>query len=231
MGGISEAEVFLYINALFFSVCAMTVFAIARRNAFWCRARQLTTLQVNKRPRLPRYIGAAVLVTFASAASAYLLFPSAPSRAAPTLAREPLSVDYFTPSVVLESKDATPDTKIITLRVDPALIPPRLMHRSVPFTNEADSEERTHKPIYSVFVKDSDIQVERPYTPLECVDEEGKMDFWVKRYEKGEVGRWLHARKVGDTVELRGPELTWDWSWRQDDWDEVVMVGRTLATA
>jgi cytochrome-b5 reductase len=192
-----------------------------------CRARQLTTLQANQRPRLPRYIGAALLATLASAASAYLLLPSAPSRAAPTLAREPLSVDYFTPSVVLESKDATPDTKIITLRVDPTLIPPRL----VPSTNETDSEERTHRPIYSVFVKDSDIQVERPYTPLECADEEGKMHFWIKKYEKGEVGRWLHARKVGDTVELRGPELSWDWSWRQDDWDEVVMVGRTLAAA
>lgn len=192
------------------------------------RARQLTTLQANQRPRLPRYIGAALLATFASAASAYLLLPSAPSRAAPTLAREPLSVDYFTPSVVLESKDATPDTKIITLRVDPTLIPPRLKHQLVP---ETDLEKRTHRPIYSVFVKDSDIQVERPYTPLECADEEGKMHFWIKKYEKGEVGRWLHARKVGDTVELRGPELSWDWSWRQDDWDEIVMVGRTLAAA
>lgn len=170
----------------------------------------------------PRYVRLAVLASFASAASAYLLLPSAPSRAAPTLAGEPLSVNHFTPSVVLESNDATLDTKLITLRIDPALVPPRLIRRS----GDAVSAKRSDTPIYSLFLKHSDIQVERPYTPLECADEEGKMHFWIKKYAKGEVGRWLHAKKVGDAVELRGPELTWDWSWRQGDWDQVVMVGK-----
>ena len=197
----------------------MPAFALCRR--------QLTTSQANQRPRLPRYIGVAVLATFASAASAFFLLPSAPSRAAPTLAREPLSVNHFTPSVVLESKDATPHTKLITLRIDPALVPPRLIRRSASSSGEPVSAVRCDAPIYSVFLKHSDIQVERPYTPLECADEEGNMHFWIKKYDKGSVGRWLHAKKVGDTVELRGPELTWDWSWRQGDWDEVIMVGRS----
>ncbi|KAK2466478.1 hypothetical protein APHAL10511_002120 [Amanita phalloides] len=187
----------------------MTLFAVARcRPRLVFLTRQLT-IQAHQRSGLR--VGAALLTAFACTASAYLFLPSTQSRAAP----EQLSVQHFTPSTVIASEDASQDTKLITLRVNPALIPTRLLRHSV-------SASR----IYSVFVKDSDIQVERPYTPLECADMEGRMKFWVKKYEKGEVGRWLHARKVGDVVELRGPELTWDWSWRpsDDEWDEVVMI-------
>ncbi|CAL1700905.1 unnamed protein product [Somion occarium] len=48
------------------------------------------------------------------------------------------------------------------------------------------------------------------------------MKFWIKKYPKGEVGKWLHSKKVGDTIEIRGPLMTWPW---QDDiWDEIVMI-------
>ena len=52
------------------------------------------------------------------------------------------------------------------------------------------------------------------------------MRFWVKRYEKGEVARWLHAKRVGENVEIRGPVQTW--GWREGVWDEVVMVSALL---
>jgi cytochrome-b5 reductase len=77
-------------------------------------------------------------------------------------------------------------------------------------------------PIWSVYIKDDDIQVERPYTPLEGIDEHGHMLFWVKKYEKGEVGRWLHSKHAGDIVEIRGPVKTW--IWQEDTWDEIIMV-------
>lgn len=48
------------------------------------------------------------------------------------------------------------------------------------------------------------------------------MRFWVKKYERGEVGRWFHRRKVGETVEIRGPVRTFEWD--EGAWDEVVMV-------
>jgi len=73
-----------------------------------------------------------------------------------------------------------------------------------------------------MYIKDSDIQVERPYTPLEGIDARGQLHFWVKRYEGGEVGRWLHERKVGEKVEMRGPVHIREW--RDGEWDEVVMV-------
>ncbi|GAV99413.1 ferredoxin reductase-like protein [Lentinula edodes] len=37
------------------------------------------------------------------------------------------------------------------------------------------------------------------------------MSFWIKKYEHGEVGRWLHSKKVGDEIEIRAPLQTWLW--------------------
>lgn len=103
----------------------------------------------------------------------------------------------------------------MTLTVPPNLLPP--LHGSV------------FAPVWSIFIKDDDIQVERPYTPLEGIDEAGRMKFWIKRYPKGEVGRWLHSKNVGDTVEIRGPLRTW--TWLENTWDEVVMVSQPYFTA
>jgi len=117
-----------------------------------------------------------------------------------------LSPSYFTPALLTSIQTCGPDTKLLTLTVPSQYIPR-------PFLS---------KPIWSVFIKDDDIQVERPYTPLRGIDDNGRMMFWIKKYSKGEVGRWLHSKNVGDTIELRGPSQTWNW---QDDmWDEVIMV-------
>ena len=71
-------------------------------------------------------------------------------------------------------------------------------------------------------MKDTDIQIERPYTPLEGMSESGEMEFWIKRYPDGEMGRWLHSKKVGDIIEIRGPECTWNCDF--GSWDDIVMV-------
>jgi NAD(P)H-flavin reductase len=81
------------------------------------------------------------------------------------------------------------------------------------------------KRLWSIEVKQPDIQVVRRYTPLplyyqqykegnetkallrmigEDVDE-GRMVLIVKRYDDGEVSRYLHKLPVGSDVEIRGP--------------------------
>lgn len=105
-----------------------------------------------------------------------------------------------------------PDTRLITLTV------PR---QSLP-----DLQDASFSPIWSIFIKDDDIQVERPYTPLEGVDAQGNMKLWIKKYPKGEVGRWLHSKAVGEQIEIRGPLKTWPWQMEQ--WDEIIMVSRVL---
>ena len=131
------------------------------------------------------------------------------SRSAPTYDTRPLSPLYFTPTTLTSSEPSGPDTKLLTLTISPDLLPPR-------------DDPSIFATIWSVFIKDNDIQVERPYTPLEGVDEHGRMLFWIKMYEKGEVGRWLHSKKVGDSVEIRGPLKTW--TWQDDVWDDVILV-------
>jgi cytochrome-b5 reductase len=86
----------------------------------------------------------------------------------------------------------------------------------------ASSSPSSFDPIWSIFIKDDDIQVERPYTPLFGIDEKGTIKLWVKRYSRGEVGRWLHSKRAGDTIEIRGPLQTFPF--REGKWDEVVMV-------
>lgn len=71
-------------------------------------------------------------------------------------------------------------------------------------------------------MKDSDLQIERCFTPLEGTSESGEIKLWVKKYPKSEVGSWLHSKNAGDEIEIRGPEQTW--AWRDGEWDEVIMV-------
>ncbi|KAH9899970.1 ferredoxin reductase-like C-terminal NADP-linked domain-containing protein [Cubamyces lactineus] len=140
--------------------------------------------------------------------ASYFLWPD-PSRAAPTKTNALLSPTHFTP-VEVTSTETCPDpsTRLMTLTV------PR---QSIPSTDQAAFE-----PIWSVYIKDDDIQVERPFTPLEGIDSEGRIKLWVKKYEKGEVARWLHSKHVGDKIEIRGPIKTW--SWKENEWDEIVMI-------
>ena len=157
---------------------------------------------------LPRHKRVVICtVAFLAGLSFYFVLPD-PSRSAPTLKRDPLSPRHFTPTTVIENDEAGPDTKLLRLAVKPEIL-------------KATDPEGL-KAIWSVFIKDDDIQVERPYTPLYGIDEHGHMVFWIKKYPKGEVGRWLHAKQAGQTIELRAPLATW--KWQDNTWDEVVMV-------
>ncbi|KAG6873738.1 hypothetical protein C0995_011557 [Termitomyces sp. Mi166 len=161
---------------------------------------------------VPRYACLAVGAGVALGLSFYLFYPD-PSRSAPTSTTNPLSPSHFTPSKVSMNEPSGPDTKLLELVVPPELLPG---------SAASDSSGSPFTPIWSIYIKDDDIQVERPYTPLEGVDEDGRMLFWIKKYPKGEVGRWLHSKTSGETIELRGPLRTWPW--REGEWDEIVMV-------
>ena len=116
----------------------------------------------------------------------------------------------WTPVSLIASEETSKDTRLLTLSIPRHLIP------SSSFT----------RPIWSIYIKDDDIQVERPYTPLEGIDEDGNIKLWVKKYPKGEVGRWLHSKQPGERIEIRGPLQTWLHERHSDEWDEIIMVGR-----
>ncbi|KAJ6516180.1 ferredoxin reductase-like C-terminal NADP-linked domain-containing protein [Mycena sanguinolenta] len=155
------------------------------------------------RPRVVSLVG----VAGTGAAVAYLFWPEK-TRHAPTVDDASLSPSHFTRATLTESRQSGPNTKLLVL--------------TVPGFAKSKQNASQMAPIWSVYIKDDDIQVERPYTPLEGIDEHGQMHFWIKKYPKGEVARWLHSKKVGDQVEFRGPLSTW--AWEEDAWDEIVMI-------
>ncbi|CAO1624533.1 unnamed protein product [Parajaminaea phylloscopi] len=81
--------------------------------------------------------------------------------------------------------------------------------------------------IYSLSVKQPDIQIERSYTPLETPERAaslGKLDLIIKRYDNGEMGRYLHSLRPGqDGVEVRGWLETWKPS-SPAALEEIVMI-------
>lgn len=148
-------------------------------------------------------LGAAGLV------AAYFLWPDI-YRGAPTISNAALSPAHFTPAIVTATEECkTPNTRLITLTVPKEAMPLR--------------QEGLFSPIWTIYVKDDDIQVERAYTPLEGIDKNGRVKFWTKRYAKGEVGRWLHSKRIGEKIEIRGPLRSYPWLYER--WDEVVLVG------
>ena len=119
-----------------------------------------------------------------------------------------LAPTKWSPVSLVASEATSKDTRLLTLSIPSHLIP----------------SPSSTRPIWSIYIKDDDIQVERPYTPLGGIDEDGNIKLWVKKYPKGEVGRWLHSKKPGERIEIRGPLQTWLHEWHPDEWDEIVMV-------
>lgn len=116
----------------------------------------------------------------------------------------------WTQSIIIDTKDATPGTKLITVTL-PSNRTPKITDK--------------YRPIWHAFVNDDDIMVQRPYTPLTGFDVGNTMQFWVKSYEQGEVGRWLNTRERGTVVDVRGPIPTWT---PDEDIDELVFVSSLL---
>ncbi|KAH9482406.1 NADH-cytochrome b5 reductase 2 [Psilocybe cubensis] len=146
-----------------------------------------------------------VLIAFCAGFSIYFFLDEPASQ----FERPSNSPNKFILSKVISNEDSGPGTKLLKIAAPTYFLP---------HNNTANSFD----PIWSVYIKDDDIQVERPYTPLNGVDENGQMTFWIKKYPNGEVGRWLHTKRIGEPIEFRGPLTTW--TWREDTWDEVVMI-------
>ncbi|KAF5321649.1 hypothetical protein D9619_001002 [Psilocybe cf. subviscida] len=149
-----------------------------------------------------------IAIAFAGGFSIYF-FLEDPAVLPPRPEQPPIPATQYVPTKLVSSEESGPDTKLMKIAAPLNLYP-------------RQDEHGTFDPVWSVFVKDDDIQVERAYTPLNGVDGDGNMLFWIKKYPNGEVGRWLHSKAPGDTIEVRGPLKTWPW--KEDTWDEVVMI-------
>lgn len=91
-------------------------------------------------------------------------------------------------------------------------------------------QKMTSNKIWSVEVKQPEIMIVRNYTPLplklvtaadndyelEQMDiqngdtNEGKLLFYIKNYDNGEVARWMRNLDVGSRIDLRGPFIEYE---------------------
>lgn len=111
---------------------------------------------------------------------------------------------------------------------------PKFHHWQYSFLTSPDAKSLWNgsEKLWSVEIKQPDINVVRSYTPLplyfmkseytknnlrkpllkiihpetEEYDKDGTMCLYVKRYENGEVSRYITDKNVGDELELRGPK-------------------------
>lgn len=117
--------------------------------------------------------------------------------------------DYkFVPATLQSSEPTGKDAKVFRLQLPLGSLP--------------DDKDKVLRPIWSINFKHPDIQIERAYTPLEGVSDNGEIIFWIKKYDHGEMGRWLHERESGSVIEVRRPERTWEGNIY--DYDHVIMV-------
>ncbi|EAT81157.1 NADH-cytochrome b5 reductase 2 [Parastagonospora nodorum] len=52
----------------------------------------------------------------------------------------------------------------------------------------------------------------RPYTPVSDVDQQGTVDFIVKKYEKGPMSSHMHNMEPGQRLDIKGPIPKYPWS-------------------
>lgn len=79
--------------------------------------------------------------------------------------------------------------------------------------------------IWSVELKQPQLQISRFYTPLPHIPAEGEetaeLRFLVRRAEGGEVSNYLHKLESGSLVELRGPKIEYE---IPDDVDTILFI-------
>ncbi|SCZ87356.1 BZ3500_MvSof-1268-A1-R1_Chr2-2g04822 [Microbotryum saponariae] len=127
--------------------------------------------------------------------------------------KRPLSPDYFIPLKINKVTRLNHDNTLIGLDLPDSLSPRQYI--------AAQGSRGDEDPwrIHSIFVKQPELQIQRPYTPLNIsflnpLPSESSpsttIQLLIKRYDDGEVSRYLHRLGPGDQVQIRGPMLTAD---------------------
>lgn len=181
------------------------------------QVRSLSQAATPKSSRRVQWLVAGLAIT-ATTAGIYYVYTKPKSQHMRTSYVQPMHPSHFTPTILSSSipSPSDPTSKLIELTIPPSLLP-------------KDYEDLS--AVWSICIKDDDIQTERPYTPLDGIDKQGKLRLWIRRYPDGEVGRWIHGRPVGKKIEVRGPLQTIDMKAEEGKWDHIIMVFRPFSTA
>ena len=125
-----------------------------------------------------------------------------------------LRPDAFTPFTLISREPISSTSSLFTLRPKAA------------GQNARVYEEAWAKGVWSVQVKQPQLQIARSYTPLPCIDaaeatEPSDLKFLIRKDPKGEVSGYLHRLPIDAEIELRGPHLEYA---IPDDVSEVLFL-------
>ncbi|CAA7265856.1 unnamed protein product [Cyclocybe aegerita] len=106
-------------------------------------------------------------------------------------------------------------------------------HNSSSFVFELPNNEASLIPVAScLVVKSSDLEglvdakgkpIIRPYTPISPPDAPGELTLLVKRYETGNMSKYIFGLKEGDTLALKGPITKLPY--QANEFDEIALIG------
>lgn len=149
------------------------------------------------------------MVLLAASTSYFLLAEPSPTPV--------LNKDRFLPCTVVSREHVSSTGFLLTIRVSPPSPTTSNNTAVVQKNNRAIIKEAHEYGLWSVEVKQPQLQIARNYTPLPPTSLDDKDDesllllrFFVRRYETGEVSKYLARLGPGDTVEIRGPHLGFD---------------------
>ncbi|KAI4126338.1 MAG: hypothetical protein LQ347_005015 [Umbilicaria vellea] len=163
-------------------------------------SKQLSTVStsaVSHQRRWPWY-----LVTFASGFGSAVIYKLLTE----PVSDSPLNPQTFAPYTLVSREQVSSTGSIFTLRPS----------RSSALTDRAETYQYAWKNgIWSVEVRQPQLQIARAYTPLppsqlvaKSAEDDGTgLRFFIRRDPKGEVSGYLHKLPEGATIDLRGPHL------------------------
>jgi len=106
-------------------------------------------------------------------------------------------------------------------------------HNTSKFVFELPNNEATLLPVASCIVvrasdpesfKDAkDKPIVRPYTPISSPDLKGELVLLIKRYENGNMSKYIHSLKEGETLGMKGPIEKFPY--KANEFDQVVLIG------
>lgn len=147
----------------------------------------------------------------------------------------PMNEDTFVPFVVTSKEQISSTSFVITIRPQSshyitAVQKGRPQIHDI-HSNRAVLRKCWEHGLWSVEIKQPQLQIARNYTPLPPrkgdEDDElqtGALRFLVRKYHGGEVSTYLSRLSIGDKVELRGPHLGFDLKKRLGDARRLVFL-------
>lgn len=148
---------------------------------------------------------------------------------------KPMNEKSFVPFVIAAKDQISSTSFIITVRPQSSH-GTAVEHRDRPQIHDSHSNKAILRKcwdhgLWSVEIKQPQLQIARNYTPLPPrrgdEDEEldsGALRFLIRRYDGGEVSTYLSRLSVGDQVELRGPHLGFEVKKRLGDARRLVFL-------